>query len=125
MFISKLSIQSMLNQITSQKDFSDVGHDGDNLAIELVQELSDYIKEGPDNLFVPDAIIPYLGNSLIKDIVRGQNRPLIYLCSDCKYPKWAMTIEEAKEYYQDERWKEYMTSDGFIDMSGACPKCGD
>jgi hypothetical protein len=125
MFISKLSIQSMLNQITSQKDFSDMGHDGDNLAIDLVQELSDYIKEGPDNLFIPDAVLPYIKISLIGDIVRGLNRPLIYLCSDCKYPKWAMTMEEAKEYYQDEHWKEYIRDDGFIDMSGACPKCGD
>jgi len=125
MNISKDGIKRMILSITMHKGFStDGSNGGESRAREFVRQLAVFVEKMPDTLAVPDYLLPFLDGSLLKELLRGYDRPLNYLCSDCRYPKWFLTVEEYNEQYP--RSKDLkVRPDGFADRSGACPMCGD
>lgn len=125
MIITKRGVEKFILAITTNERFGSGGHsDNENRALGVVNEASEFMKNMPEELFIPDSLLKGLDGSVLGDIVAGYDRPLGYLCSDCRYPKWLMTIEEDKDYYSR---KESVKSrpDGFSNSTGACPKCGD
>jgi hypothetical protein len=130
MIITKGAVRDMKDRIEADKDFGTGGHYSDtHRDRECVDSLGNYIRSGPELVIVPEALIQFLehGDNVLSDIIKGINRPLHYLCSDCRYPKWCLTKEELEAKYS--HVKAYidrpLREDGFCDVSDGCPKCGD
>jgi len=99
MLITRSGVRDMIQQILSDDRYGTRGHDQEDLAQDVVVGLSLYVKNGPEFLCLPDAILPFIDGTTLGDIVAGYGRPLGYLCSDCRYPKWCMTPAEVLEKY--------------------------
>jgi hypothetical protein len=126
MRITSEGIRKMIEQIVMDERYGTGGHNGgENRALDLVQDLRLIMAETPFDL----ADMPHklLRGSLAEDIKLGYGRPLSYLCSDCRYPKWRLTAAEVRagniKTYID-RVKD-MADNEFPDIADACPKCGD
>ena len=115
----------MLKQILEHKDYSSKGHhDDENRAVPLVADLIQFRNLMPsEHVVVPDWLIK-ASLGVLSDIIDGYERPLHYLCSDCRYPKWRRTEAELKEQYPKCKELHITGLDGF-GGSFACPKCGD
>jgi len=126
MNITKAGVERILLAITGHHDFGTSGHDGDRACDrDLVAKLGAWLKEAPSELYIPDAILSSLEHSVLGDIVAGYGRPLYYLCSDCRYPKWMMTADEFKKQFPTGRKDKTIRADGFVEISNGCPICGD
>lgn len=130
MIIHKNSVQQMINQIIAHKDYGTHGHDYDvQQDLELIKKLANFVKNASDYLYISENLESWLEGSILEDIIRGQARPLDYLCSDCRYLKWCLTFDEAAKEYGHVDNGEYVKNnkrkDRFVNISGACPKCGD
>lgn len=129
MNITRSGVRDMIQQITSNDRYGSSGHHCDeDFAQDVVIGLSHYVKDGPEFMYIPDSAVPYLGGTL-GDIIAGYGRPLGYLCSDCRYPKWCMTPDEVIKKHEKNKAlmarAENPLPNGFTDITPACPKCGD
>lgn len=126
MRITHDGIKKMIDAIVMDERFGTEGHHcGENRAFDLIHGLKKLLNE--DEFDLPDLPHVLTRGSLAEDISRGYSRPLGYLCSDCRYPKWAMTAGEVRAegiaaYVA--RVKD-LADDAFTDVTGACPRCGD
>lgn len=131
MIVTKAGVEKMVLAITGADGYGESGHDcGVHRDSELVQSLGMWLKTAPDSLEIPDALIPHLRGSVLWEIVAGYGHPLDYLCSDCRYPKWLMTPDEARrDYGYNQKYIDEMLADmrpdGFTKHSAGCPMCGD
>ena len=130
MIVTKAGIEQMVLTLTSAEGFGTGGHnDFENRASQLVPRLAALVKEMPNSLCIPDALVEFLDGSIMGDVVAGYGRPLGYLCSDCRYPKWCMTPQEVlKVYPHIDDYVERANNpkpNGFTSVTPACPKCGD
>ena len=120
----------MILAITADERFGSEGHHcGEHQARDLVEALGAWLTQAPEQLHIPDGLVSWLRGSVLGEIVAGYGRPLGYLCSDCRYPKWNMTSEEVLATYGHvavyAEKAQHPEPSGFCDVTNACPKCGD
>ena len=131
MIVTKAGVEKMVLAIVGASGYGESGHDqGVHRDVDIVTSLGDWIKKAPDSLEIPDVLIPFLRGSVLATIIEGYGHPLNYLCSDCRYPKWFMTPDEARRIYDyNPKYVEECVSDlrpdGFTKHSAGCPECGD
>lgn len=129
--ITKAGIEDMLNQVTRHADYGSNGHDyGDNRDVEFVHACMEFMKTMPaDRVVIPGWMVAKnLG--VLTDIVCGYGRPLSYLCSDCRYPKWKLSDSECiaeygQSFFENTIKAKYAGTGGFTEWTRECPKCGD
>ena len=122
MNITRDGVQRMIVVITAAENFGTLGHESSDYASALVGRLGRALNTVPAELHIPDALLSELDGSTLGDIVAGYGRPLGYLCSDCRYPKWLLTPEEATAQH---RSGGVLRPDGFTQFTPECPRCGD
>jgi hypothetical protein len=130
MNLTRAGIERMTLMIGAHADYTTDGHDCCNRARTLVTEMGQLCVTMSESLHVPDHLIPFLTGSLLDHVIRGYGRPLGYLCSDCRYPKWLLTPAEVMtQYGHVEKLRKEAESpgrgDGFTSITAACPECGD